>query len=697
MKGTESKIMKGIDYPNSKKTDQTDDYHGTIVADPYRWLEDVDSTETLEWIKKQNEVTFSFLEQISSRDVIRNRLTELWDFPKAYAPQKHGQRYFQMRNSGLQNQDVLHIADRFDGPWHVLFDPNTLSDDGTVALTGWNASKDGSKIAYATSISGSDWLTWRVRDVSTGKDLPDVIEWSKFSEAAWLTDGSGFFYAKYDEPKQNEAYNGLNLNQKLFLHILGISQSEDELILHRPDQPEWGFSPRISDDGFFLILHVWQGTDARNRLFYKTLNQDDVFIELINDLEANYEFVGNDGPVIYLRTDYEAPRGKLIAIDTRKPQKENWVTIIPESKDVLETVRMGKNQFVVIYLHNAHHRIRLFDITGNPSGEIDLPTLGSIVAFNQNTDLHSNRSDDELFFSFHSFAVPPTGFRFDFYKKSSHIIEDPKINFDFDTLTTEQVIVKSKDGTQVPLFLVHRNDITLNSINPTLLYGYGGFNIPTTPTFSTSRLIWLELGGVLAVACLRGGSEYGEEWHQAGMLHNKQNVYDDFISCASYLIDNGYTKSPKLAIQGRSNGGLLVGACITQRPDLFGAALPAVGVMDMLRFHKFTIGWAWVSDYGSSEEPDQFETLFKYSPLHNIKPSLNYPATLITTADHDDRVVPGHSFKFAAALQAAQAGDPPILIRIQTKAGHGFGKPTSLLIEEEADIWAFLVEVLDIE
>jgi prolyl oligopeptidase len=697
MKGTESKIMKGIDYPNSKKTDQTDDYHGTIVADPYRWLEDVDSTETLEWIKKQNEVTFSFLEQIPSRDVIRNRLTELWDFPKAYAPQKHGQRYFQMRNSGLQNQDVLHIADRFDGPWHVLFDPNTLSDDGTVALTSWNASKDGSKIAYATSISGSDWLTWRVRDVSTGKDLPDVIEWSKFSEAAWLTDGSGFFYAKYDEPEQNEAYDGLNLNQKLFLHILGISQSEDELILHRPDQPEWGFSPRISDDGFFLILHVWQGTDARNRLFYKTLNQDDVFIELINDLEANYEFVGNDGPVIYLRTDYEAPRGKLIAIDTRKPQKENWVTIIPESKDVLETVRMGKNQFVVIYLHNAHHRIRLFDITGNPSGEIDLPTLGSIVAFNQNTDLHSNRSDDELFFSFHSFAVPPTGFRFDFYKKSSHIIEDPKINFDFDTLTTEQVIVKSKDGTQVPLFLVHRNDITLNSINPTLLYGYGGFNIPTTPTFSTSRLIWLELGGVLAVACLRGGSEYGEEWHQAGMLHNKQNVYDDFISCASYLIDNGYTKTPKLAIQGRSNGGLLVGACITQRPDLFGAALPAVGVMDMLRFHKFTIGWAWVSDYGSSEEPDQFETLFKYSPLHNIKPSLNYPATLITTADHDDRVVPGHSFKFAAALQAAQAGDPPILIRIQTKAGHGFGKPTSLLIEEEADIWAFLVEVLDIE
>ncbi|MCJ7660919.1 MAG: prolyl oligopeptidase family serine peptidase [Anaerolineales bacterium] len=689
--------MKGIDYPNSKKTDQTDDYHGTIVADPYRWLEDVDSTETLEWIKKQNEVTFSFLEQIPSRDVIRNRLTELWDFPKAYAPQKHGQRYFQMRNSGLQNQDVLHIADRFDGPWHVLLDPNTLSDDGTVALTSWNASKDGSKIAYATSISGSDWLTWRVRDVSTGKDLPDVIEWSKFSEAAWLTDGSGFFYAKYDEPEQNEAYDGLNLNQKLFLHILGISQSEDELILHRPDQPEWGFSPRISDDGFFLILHVWQGTDARNRLFYKTLNQDDVFIELINDLEANYEFVGNDGPVIYLRTDYEAPRGKLIAIDTRKPQKENWVTIIPESKDVLETVKMGKNQFVVIYLHNAHHRIRLFDITGNPSGEIDLPTLGSIVAFNQNTDLHSNRSDDELFFSFHSFAVPPTGFRFDFYKKSSHIIEDPKINFDFDTLTTEQVIVKSKDGTQVPLFLVHRNDITLNSINPTLLYGYGGFNIPTTPTFSTSRLIWLELGGVLAVACLRGGSEYGEEWHQAGMLHNKQNVYDDFISCASYLIDNGYTKSPKLAIQGRSNGGLLVGACITQRPDLFGAALPAVGVMDMLRFHKFTIGWAWVSDYGSSEEPDQFETLFKYSPLHNIKPSLNYPATLITTADHDDRVVPGHSFKFAAALQAAQAGDPPILIRIQTKAGHGFGKPTSLLIEEEADIWAFLVEVLDIE
>ena len=690
-------MMKGFDYPSSKKTERTDDYHGTIIADPYRWLEDVDSTETLEWINKQNEVTFSFLGQIPSRDMIRNRLTELWDFPKAYAPQKHGQRYFQMRNSGLQNQDVLYIADSFDGPWYVLLDPNTLSDDGTVALTSWNVSKDGSKIAYATSISGSDWLTWRVRDVSTGKDLPDVIEWSKFSEAAWLTDGSGFFYARYDEPEQNEAYEGLNLNQKLYLHILGISQSEDELILQRPDQPEWGFSPRISDDGYFLILHVSQGTDTRNRFFYKTLNQDDVFIELISDLEANYEFIGNDGPILYLRTDYEATRGKLIAIDTRKPQKENWDTILPESKDVLETVRMGNYQFVAIYLHNAHHRIKLFDIKGNPSGEIDLPTLGSIVAINQNTDLHTKRSDDELFFSFHSFAVPPTVFRFDFNNKSIHIIEDPKINIDFDTISTQQVFVKSKDGTQVPLFLVHRNDITLNTNNPTLLYGYGGFNIPTTPTFSTSRLIWLELGGVLAVACLRGGSEFGEEWHQAGMLHNKQNVYDDFISCASYLIDFGYTNTPRLAIQGRSNGGLLVGACMTQRPDLFGAALPAVGVMDMLRFHKFTIGWAWVSDYGSSEDPVQFETLLKYSPLHNIKKGLNYPATLITTADHDDRVVPGHSFKFAAALQAAQAGESPILIRIQTKAGHGFGKPTSLLIEEEADIWAFLVEVLDIE
>ncbi len=690
-------MMKCTDYPNTKRTDQTDIYHGTIVADPYRWLEDVDSVETLEWIKKQNEVTFPFLGQIPSRDLIRNRLTELWDFPKAYAPQKYGKQYFQMRNSGLQNQDILYKADSYDGPWQILLDPNILSEDGTVALTRWNVSMDGTKLAYATSMSGSDWLTWRVREVSTGKDLPDVIKWSKFSEAAWLIDGSGFFYAGYDEPEENEAYDGLNLNQKLYLHLLGFSQSEDKLIHQRPDQPEWGFSPKISDDGAYLILHVSQGTDTRNRLFFKPLNQDHEIVELISNLEANYEFVGNDGTVFYLRTNFQAPRGKLIAIDTCKPQKENWITIIPESKDVLEIVKMGNNQFVALYLHDAFHQVRLFDFSGDPTGEISLPTLGSIVSINQNNDLYINRYDNELFFSFHSFAVPPTVFRYDFDKKSSQVISAPEIIFDFGTLTTQQVFVTSKDGTQVPLFLIHRKDITLNAENPTLLYGYGGFNIPITPTFSTSRLIWLELGGVLAVACLRGGSEYGEEWHQAGMLHNKQNVFDDFISCASYLSDMGYTRTSKLAIQGRSNGGLLVGACMTQRPDLFGAALPAVGVMDMLRFHKFTIGWAWVSDYGSSDDPDQFATLYKYSPLHNIKSNMEYPATLITTADHDDRVVPGHSFKFAAALQAAQADDAPILIRIQTKAGHGFGKPTSLLIEEEADIWAFLVQVLGIE
>ena len=690
-------MMKCTDYPNTKRTDQTDKYHGTIVADPFRWLEDVDSIETLEWIKKQNEVTFSFLGQIPSRDLIRNRLTELWDFPKAYAPQKYGKQYFQMRNSGLQNQDILYKADSYDGPWQILFDPNILSEDGTVALTSWNVSMDGTKLAYATSMSGSDWLTWRVREVSTGKDLPDVIKWSKFSEAAWLIDGSGFFYAGYDEPEENEAHDGLNLNQKLYLHLLGFSQSEDKLIHQRPDQPEWGFSPKISDDGAYLILHVSQGTDTRNRLFFKPLNQDHEIVELISNLEANYEFVGNDGTVFYLRTNFQAPRGKLIAIDTCKPQKENWITIIPESKDVLEIVKMGNNQFVALYLHDAFHQVRLFDFSGDPTGEISLPTLGSIVSINQNNDLYINRYDNELFFSFHSFAVPPTVFRYDFDKKSSQVISAPEIIFDFGTLTTQQVFVTSKDGTQVPLFLIHRKDITLNAENPTLLYGYGGFNIPITPTFSTSRLIWLELGGVLAVACLRGGSEYGEEWHQAGMLHNKQNVFDDFISCASYLSDMGYTRTSKLAIQGRSNGGLLVGACMTQRPDLFGAALPAVGVMDMLRFHKFTIGWAWVSDYGSSDDPDQFATLYKYSPLHNIKSNMEYPATLITTADHDDRVVPGHSFKFAAALQAAQADDAPILIRIQTKAGHGFGKPTSLLIEEEADIWAFLVQVLGIE
>jgi len=685
--------MLKLAYPQTPTVDQTDDYHGTLVPDPYRWLEDTDSPETREWIKAQNELTFSFLENIPARARIRQRLTELWDYPRRQAPLKRGGRYFQLRNTGLQNQDVLYVMEALDAGPRVLLDPNALSEDGTVALVNWEVSKDGRLLAYAVSASGSDWLTWRVRDVTTGVDLPDVIEWSKFSGASWLPDASGFYYSRYDAPTPGEDYTGVNYHQKLYFHRLGEAQAQDALVYARPDHKEWGFNAEVSDDGRYLVVHVWEGTDVRNRLFYKDLQMEGTFVELISELEAGYQFVGNDGPVFYFRTDLDAPRRRLIAIDTASPTRESWRTLIPESADVLESVKVVHNQFVALYLHDAHHQIKVFNLDGASADEIALPTLGS-VTLNYAPTLTGSREDGEMFYAFHSFVHPVSAYRYDFNAGASDLIYAPPINFDFEPYETRQVFVTSKDGTRVPMFLVHRQDLVRDGNNPALLFGYGGFNISLTPTFLISRLAWLEMGGVLAVANLRGGGEYGEAWHKAGSLSNKQNVFDDFIACAEYLIAEGITAPPKLAIEGRSNGGLLVGACMTQRPDLFGAALAHVGVMDMLRFHKFTIGWAWVSDYGSSDDPEQFKTLRAYSPLHNLRPSARYPATLVTTADHDDRVVPSHSFKFAAALQAAQAGDAPTLIRIQTKAGHGFGKPTAILIEEQADLWAFLVEAL---
>ncbi len=688
--------MSAIKYPFTATTAQVDNYHGTLIHDPYRWLEDTDSPQTREWIETQNSLTFSFLENIPVRETIRQRLRELWDYPKAYAPRKIGGRYFQLRNSGLQNQDVLYTFDSLVGEKLVLLDPNQLSEDGTIALTDWRVSQDARYLAYSTSSGGSDWQTWHIRDIRSGEDLPDNLEWSKFSSATWLPDSSGFFYTRYEPPDESDRLLEVNLNQKLYLHRLGTSQEKDELIYQRLDQPEWGFDAKVSRAGEYLVLHVWHGTDTRNRLFYKELSGSTGFIELISNLEAAYEFIGNDGPVFYLRTDNGAPKGQLIAVDLRKPGKPDWQVLIPESDDVLETVKIVNHQFVILYLHHAHHQLKKFDLTGSYLGEIQLPTLGSIVSINNELVLFGEREDDELFFSFHSFAYPPTAFRYSFIDDRSEALELPDLGIDLAVYRTDQVFLPSKDGAMIPMFLVSREGIRKDGSNPTLLYGYGGFNISITPTFMVNRLVWLEMGGILAVANLRGGGEYGEAWHRAGSLENKQNVFDDMIACAEYLIANRITIASRLAIDGRSNGCLLVGACITQRPELFGAALPAVGVMDMLRFHKFTIGWAWVSDYGSSDDPEQFKVLLKYSPLHNIKPGIRYPATLLTAGDHDDRVVPGHSFKFAAALQAAQAGDAPILIRIQTKAGHGFGKPTNILIEEQSDILAFLVEVLGI-
>jgi len=690
-------MFKGkLTYPNTPTGNQVDDFHGTPVTDPYRWLEDVDSPETLAWVKAQNELTFGYLEQIPVRDMLRKRLTSLWDFGRAMTIYHRGGVYFQFRNSGLQNQDVLYVMDSPTASSRVLLDSNTLSEDGTAALNTWSVSNDGNWLAYAISHSGSDWVEWRIRNVENGEDLPEVLEWSKFSGAAWAHDNSGFYYCRYAPPAEGEVYQEANYNQTVYFHRLNTPQSDDMLVYARTDEPEWGFGPEVSNDGRYLVMVVSQGTDTRNRFFYKDLQTNGDVIELISDLEAAYFFVGNDGPMFYIQTDREAPKSRLIAIDVTQPELPNWKTLIPEGSDTLEAVTIINDKFVSIYLHDAHELLKYFALDGTQLGEIQLPTLGS-VTYGHASTLAGRREDREMFYLFHSFAHPVTVFRYDFEAGISEEIFKPSIHFDFSPYVTRQVFVTSKDGTKVPMFLVHRADLTPDGQNSTLLYGYGGFNISQTPVFEVSRLAWLEMGGVYAVAVLRGGGEYGEEWHRGGMIHTKQNVFDDFIACAEWLVAEKITSTPKLAIEGRSNGGLLVGACMTQRPDLYGACLPSVGVMDMLRFHKFTIGWAWVSDYGCSDKPDEFKTLYAYSPYHNLKPGTKYPPTLVTNGDHDDRVVPGHSFKFVARLQACQMGDAPTLIRIQTRAGHGAGKPTAILIEELADIYAFLVKNLGME
>ncbi len=683
--------MMKLSYPQTPKCDQVDDYHGTQVADPYRWLENLNAPETESWIAAQNAVTFDYLAGIPERDAIRKRLTTLWDYAKVGAPFRRGGRYFQFRNTGLQNQDVLYVmvtppSEGAAAEGRVLIDPNSLSADGTVALTGVSVSWDGAWLAYATSVSGSDWKSWRVRDVETGVDLDDHVEWAKFSDAAWMPDNSGFLYARYPEPEEGAAYAGANFNQQLYLHRLGSPQSDDVLIYERPDHPRWGFEPVVTDDGAYIVLHVWEGTDRRNRVFYRAI-EDAVFTELISDLEAGYEFLGNTGTVFYFFSDLNAPKGQVLAIDVRRPDRASWRTLIAEADDTLERVVMAGESFVGVYLHDAYHQLRRYALDGTYLGELALPGPGAVAA------LHGRREDSDLFYDFSSFTIPPTVYCHDLSTGVTGVLAEAEVGFDRERYVTDQVFVTSKDGTRIPLFLVHARDWSRDGQNPTLLYGYGGFNIPVTPSFQVARIVWLEMGGVLAVANLRGGGEYGELWHKAGTVHQKQNVFDDFIACAEHLIASGVTVAGKLAIEGRSNGGLLVGACLTQRPDLFGAALPTVGVLDMLRFDKFTIGWAWVSDYGSAEDPDQFRSLYAYSPVHNVRMAV-YPATLILTGDHDDRVMPAHSYKFTAALQAAQQGNAPILIRIQTKTGHGAGKPTKLLIEERADMWAFLVDAL---
>lgn len=680
-------------YPNSQKVDQVDNYHGIEVKDPYRWLENPDSEETKAWVEAQNQVTFGYLSKISAREKIQQRVTQLWNYEKFGIPFKEGDRYFYFKNDGLQNQSVLYTLSDLDSEPRVLLDPNNLSSDGTVALSGLAVSNDGNLMAYGLSASGSDWQEWQVLDVATGENREDKLKWIKFSGASWTKDDRGFFYSRYDEPNEETKLEDVNYYQKLYYHKLGTSQAEDILIYDRPDEKEWGFSGNVSEDGKYLIISVWRGTDPKNLVFYKDLeNPEAEVIELISEFEANYDFVDNDGTIFWFRTDLDAPRGRLIAIDINNPVKENWQKIIPQSNDTLESVGLLNNQFVVDYLKDARSSIKIFALNGEFVREVELPGIGSAGGFD------GKREDTETFYIFTSFTTPSTIYRYDLVSGESTIFRQPTVDFNPESYETRQVFYHSKDGTRVPMFITYKKGLILDGNNPTLLYGYGGFNISLTPNFSVSRIVWMEMGGVYAVPNLRGGGEYGEEWHQSGMKLNKQNVFDDFIAAAEWLIENRYTSTRKLAISGGSNGGLLVGACLTQRPDLFAAALPAVGVMDMLRFHKFTIGWAWCSEYGNAEEnEDEFQAIYAYSPLHNLKPGTAYPATMITTADHDDRVVPAHSFKFAAALQASHAGEKPVLIRIETKAGHGAGKPTTKMIEETADLFAFLVRVLEME
>ena len=656
----------GLSYPPARLGDQVDDYHGTKVADPYRWLEDVDSAETRDWIKAENKLTASFLDKIPSREKIRQRLTTLQNYERYGLVMQRAGRYFFTRNSGLQNQAVLYWAPALDAPPKVLLDPNTLSADGTVALDQFEVSDDGKLLAYSLATAGSDWQVWRMHDVDSGKDLSDELKWSKFSNCSWTPDGQGFYYGRYDEPKESSKLTDANYYQKLYFHSVGTPQSDDRLVYERSDEKEWSFAGNATEDGKYLLIQVYHGTNPKNLLYYQRLDSPGApVVKLVDQFEAEYNYLGNDGSVFYFSTDLDAPKRRVIAIDLEHPDAAHWRTLVPEATDVLESAGIVGEQLFLIYLTDAHSTVKVYNLDGSFVRDVELPGIGTASGF------QGLRKDRETFFGFSGFTTPVAIYRYELDDGKVSPFRRAHVEFNPDDYETKQVFFASRDGTRIAMFISAKKGLQLNGQNPTLLYGYGGFNISLTPHFSVGNLAWMEMGGVYAQSTLRGGGEYGRAWHEAGMKLEKQNVFDDFLAAAQWLIDQKYTSTPKLAIQGGSNGGLLVGACLTQRPDLFGAALPGVGVMDMLRFNKYTIGWGWTSDYGSPEDPAEFKALLAYSPLHNIKPGTHYPATLVTTADHDDRVVPAHSFKFTAALQAAQAGPAPILIRIDTEAGHG--------------------------
>ncbi len=712
-----------LDPPATRRGDAADDYHGTRVADPYRWLEaPADTPEVRAWIEAQNAHADAYLRELPGRARLRDRLTEIWRRPTAGVPFREGGRWFQFRNRGDQDQDVLYVSEPdADDPSEAdraLLDPNLLSDDGTAALTGLAVSPDGSLVAYAISEGGSDWKTWRVRDVATGTDRDDVVPWSKFGGAVWLPDGRAFLYVAYPAPGATETYTEANRAPRIALHRLGTPAAHDATVLTRPDEPDWLLWPERSDDGRWLFVHVARGTDPANQLWARPLDAADW-----SDLGLETDFqpiqpgfdgrtvpVGVDGTTLVLHTDAGAERGRIVATELRDPTSAvgdapapGWRELVPEGPDTLDAAVLQGDGLVVAVLHDARHVLRRYRRGGDGNGddgddgayafagELELPTVGTVA------ELGRDDASDAVFFAFGSFLVPPTPYRLGPGDARPAALEGPGLDLGADAYVVEPRLATSRDGTRVPLFVVHRRDLVRDGARPTLLYGYGGFNSPTIPSFRAHFVPWLEQGGVLALASLRGGGEYGRAWHDGGRLRNKQNVFDDAVACAEDLMAAGITNRDRLAVEGRSNGGLLVGALLTQRPDLFGAAHAGVGVLDMLRYHRFTIGWAWASDYGRADDPAMFEVLHAYSPLHNVRPDVSYPPLILTTGDRDDRVVPSHSFKFAAAMQDAQGGGAPILLRVETRGGHGAGKPRRLVIEESADVLAFLADAVGLE
>jgi prolyl oligopeptidase len=686
----------GVNYPVTKKGDLVEDYFGTRVADPYRWMEDLDSKDVADWIAAQNVVTNEQLARLPTRERFKQRITELWNYPKTGLPRREGGRYFYVKNSGLERQSPLYVRPRLDAPPTLVMDPNVISPDGSLSLGQWDASPDGKLVAYALSEGGADWETLHVRDVDESKDFGDEVKWVRFSNIAWTKDSKGFFYSRYPEPPRGKVLEAALSGQTLYYHRVGTPQDHDTLIYERKDLPTWFVAGSTTEDGRYLLVSMSKGSDNSNRLYYADLgeparpNISAPVKPLVEEDDAEFLAFGNQGTVLYLRTDRETPNRKVIAIDLRDPKPSAWKTVVPEAREAIETVALIGHRIVLQYLVDVQSRLSLFGIDGKSQGDVDLPGAGTVVAV-------SGREDaPEVFFSFSSPLFPTTVFSYDPDTRSRTAFEAPASPIDVSRFETTQLFAISKDGARVPFFLTSRRGLTLDGSHPTMMYGYGGFSISTLPTYRADVPAWLEVGGLWVTANVRGGAEYGESWHKAGYLEKKQNVFDDFIAVAEYLVKEKYTSPGKLGIMGASNGGLLVGAVEEQRPDLFAVALPAVGVMDMLRYDRFTGGRAWVTEYGSASDAAQFAFLIKYSPVQNVRAGVCYPATLVTTADHDDRVVPSHSFKFTAAMQAARACGKPILIRIETQGSHGY-RPTDKQIAERADQWAFAAAQMGLE